>query len=106
MAESRGSTLLSSVEHVGRTTVKSVEEAGYIFALLLESLYWIVFGYFRRQPVRIPSVFAQMMTIGIAAIPIVVVLSFAIGIMLPIVVFMSFMQRHLARGLAMGAIKG
>jgi multiple sugar transport system permease protein len=30
----------------------------------------------------------------------------AIGIMLPIVVFMSFMQRHLARGLAMGAIKG
>ena len=84
MAESRGSTLLSSVEHIGRTTVKSVEEAGYFFALLLESLYWILFGFFRRQPVRIPSVFAQMMTIGIAAIPIVVVLSFAIGVMLAI----------------------
>lgn len=30
----------------------------------------------------------------------------AIGIMLPIVLFMSLMQRHLARGLAMGAVKG
>jgi multiple sugar transport system permease protein len=30
----------------------------------------------------------------------------AIGIMLPIVVFMTLMQRHLARGLAMGAVKG
>jgi multiple sugar transport system permease protein len=30
----------------------------------------------------------------------------AIGIMLPIVVFMMLMQRHLARGLAMGAVKG
>ncbi len=30
----------------------------------------------------------------------------AIGIMLPIVVFMSFMQRHLVRGIAIGAVKG
>lgn len=30
----------------------------------------------------------------------------AIGIMLPIVAFMTLMQRHLARGLAMGAVKG
>lgn len=30
----------------------------------------------------------------------------AIGIMLPIVLFMAFMQRHLVRGLAMGAVKG
>lgn len=30
----------------------------------------------------------------------------AIGIMLPIVLFMMFLQRHLVRGLAMGAVKG
>lgn len=30
----------------------------------------------------------------------------AVGIMLPIVVFMMFMQRHLVRGLVMGAVKG
>jgi multiple sugar transport system permease protein len=29
-----------------------------------------------------------------------------VGIMLPIVVFMMFLQRHLVRGLAMGAVKG
>lgn len=30
----------------------------------------------------------------------------AVGIMLPIVVFMMFMQRHIVRGLAFGAVKG
>lgn len=30
----------------------------------------------------------------------------AVGIMLPIVVFMMFLQRHLVRGLAFGAVKG
>ena len=30
----------------------------------------------------------------------------AVGIMLPIVVFMMLMQRHLVRGLALGAVKG
>ena len=30
----------------------------------------------------------------------------AVGIMLPMVVFMMFMQRHLVRGLAFGAVKG
>ncbi len=30
----------------------------------------------------------------------------AVGIMLPIVAFVALMQRHLARGLAMGAVKG
>ena len=30
----------------------------------------------------------------------------AVGIMLPVVAFVALMQRHLARGLAMGAVKG
>jgi multiple sugar transport system permease protein len=30
----------------------------------------------------------------------------AIGVMLPVVLFMIAMQRHLVRGLAMGAVKG
>ena len=30
----------------------------------------------------------------------------AIGIMLPVVVFMILVQRHLVRGLAFGAVKG
>ena len=72
------------LEQLGRRTVKAIEEAGYLFALLVEGFFWIICGTFYKQPVRIPSVFAQMMQIGIAAIPIVFVLSFAIGVMLAI----------------------
>lgn len=72
------------LEQLGRRLISSIEEAGYIFAILIESLFWIFCGPFYKQPVRIPSIFSQMMQIGIAAIPIVFVLSFAIGVMLAI----------------------
>lgn len=76
--------MIIMLEHIGRKTVEAIEEAGYLVALLLESLFWIFFGPFYRQPVRVPSVFTQMMQIGIAAVPIVFILSFAIGVMLAI----------------------
>lgn len=75
---------LSALEQLGRTTVRGIEEFGYTAALLAESLYWIIFGPFKRQPVRLSATFAQMMSIGIAAAPIIFILSFAIGIMLAI----------------------
>ena len=55
------SAVVSSLERLGRSVVKIVEELGYGASLLGESMYWLVFGYFRKQPVRIPSVFEQMM---------------------------------------------
>ncbi len=76
--------MILMLEHLGRKTVETVEEAGYLFALLVESFFWILFGAFYRQPVRIPSIFTQMMQVGIAAVPIVFILSFAIGVMLAI----------------------
>lgn len=72
------------LEQLGRVTVDAVEEFGYYFLLFLESIYWLIAGPFRHQPVRPPSIAAQMMTIGVAAIPIVFILSFTIGIMLAI----------------------
>lgn len=84
MTETSPNALTGWFDHVGRKVVAAIEEAGYLFALLVESLFWIFCGPFYKQPVRIPSVFAQMMQIGIAAIPIVFVLSFAIGVMLAI----------------------
>jgi len=77
-------SMLIVLEQLGRRTIRAIEEVGYLFSLLVESLFWIVCGTFYKQPVRIPSVFTQMMQIGIAAIPIVFVLSFAIGVMLAI----------------------
>jgi phospholipid/cholesterol/gamma-HCH transport system permease protein len=75
---------LNVVEKIGISTVKFIEAVGYYFALLIESVAWIIAGSFYKQPVRIPSIFSQMMTIGIAACPIVFILSFSIGVMLAI----------------------
>ena len=75
---------LSIFEKIGNSTINFVEGTGYYFALLVESVVWIVVGPFYKQPVRIPSVFNQMMTIGIAACPIIFILSFSIGLMLAI----------------------
>lgn len=84
MPDSVSQPLINTLELVGRSVVKLVEEAGYYFALLVESLFWIVAGPFFKTPVRVSSVFSQMMTMGIAACPIVFVLSFSIGVMLAI----------------------
>lgn len=84
MAEQAPNRLLGPVEALGRHTVAAVEEAGYTLTLLAESVFWIFAGPFFKQPVRIPSVFSQMMSVGIAAAPIVFTLAFAVGVMLAI----------------------
>jgi len=72
------------VERVGRSTVAGLVELGYAAALFAESLYWLVVGKARKQAVDVAAVFAQMMSIGILALPIIGVLSFTIGLMLAI----------------------
>ena len=76
--------LRTFTEKLGHTTVRGIEELGYAFALFIESVYWIVFGFRRRQAVKLPPIFEQMMAVGIQALPIVTVLAFAIGMMLAI----------------------
>jgi phospholipid/cholesterol/gamma-HCH transport system permease protein len=77
-------SLTRVAERVGRNTVRGVEEVGFGAALFAESLYWVVAGRWREQPVRVPEVFKQMMEIGVFAIPIVTILSATIGAMLAI----------------------
>ncbi len=74
----------TAIEKLGERAVRGVEEWGYGAALLVESLQWIAFGPIKRQPVRLPSVFSEMVTIGLGAIPIVATLSLVVGIMLAI----------------------
>ena len=76
--------MLRFSERVGRAATGGVEEFGHWGALLVESLYWLVAGPRLGQPVRIGSVFVQMMEIGILAIPIVGILGATIGVMLAI----------------------
>ena len=81
MADSR---LIDSLERLGRAATGIVEEFGYYLGLVVESAYWIGAGPFKRQPVRISATASQMVEIGVAALPIVFTLSFAIGVMLAI----------------------
>ena len=76
------SLVVNALERLGRAVVKAIEEFGYGASLLVESAYWLVFGSFRKQPVRVSSVFQQMMETGIYAIPIVSILAGTIGVML------------------------
>jgi phospholipid/cholesterol/gamma-HCH transport system permease protein len=72
------------LERIGRRAVAGVAEFGFAAVLLAQSLFWMVFGARRRQPVRIPTVFEEMMQVGILALPIVSVLAMTIGVMLAI----------------------
>lgn len=84
MADALLSSALGPLENLGRRAVSGIEEAGYVLALFAESVFWIFAGPVFKQPVRIPAVFNQMMSTGIAAAPIVFILSFAVGVMLAI----------------------
>ncbi|MGH8248564.1 MAG: MlaE family ABC transporter permease [Gammaproteobacteria bacterium] len=84
MADALFNSALGPLEALGRRAVSGVEEAGYVLALFAESVFWIFAGPALKQPVRIPAVFNQMMSTGIAAAPIVFILSFAVGVMLAI----------------------
>ncbi|MBS1197408.1 MAG: ABC-type transporter, permease component [Proteobacteria bacterium] len=76
--------LILLIAALGRRFVGAVDEAGYLFALLVESVYWLLFGAFLKQPVRLRAIFSECMAVGVRAIPIVTIACFATGAMLAI----------------------
>lgn len=75
---------LRAAEAVGRGAVRTLETVGFGATLVIDAAYWLLLGRRRGQVVRPQPVFAEMMEIGIRAIPIVTMLSITIGIMLAI----------------------
>jgi len=84
MADTPAKLFFSFIEQIGRAAIEFIEELGYLFSLLIETLYWIFAGTFNKQPVRVSAVFSRMMSMGVAACPIIFILSFSIGVMLAI----------------------
>lgn len=76
--------ILRPLERLGRRTVAVVADLGYTAMLLVESLYFAVWGWRVGQPVRLRMIFEQMRQVGVDAIPIVCLLSMTIGVMLGI----------------------
>ncbi len=74
--------MLRAIEHVGRTATRGIDELGFAAALFGESLYWTVLGRRHGQTVRFSQVVAQMMQIGVDALPIATLLAATIGLML------------------------
>jgi phospholipid/cholesterol/gamma-HCH transport system permease protein len=70
------------LEAAGRGTIGFVEAFGFGAHLFFQSFYWLIMGRQKGQRVRAEPVFAQMMVIGVSAIPIVSMLSVAIGVTL------------------------
>jgi phospholipid/cholesterol/gamma-HCH transport system permease protein len=75
---------LRALEGAGRAALRGLEALGLGAMLLAHSLGWLALGRRRGQPVRAEPVFAEMMQIGVRAIPIVSLLSATIGVMLAI----------------------
>lgn len=76
--------VLDSLERVGRAAAAGVAEVGFGAVLFAQSVFWILLGSKRAQPVRIATIFERCMEVGIAAIPIVTMMSVTIGMMLAI----------------------
>ncbi len=76
--------IAESLDRMGRAAVGGIAEIGLGAAILWQSLYWIVLGRHREQPVRMGATFERCMEVGIRALPIVTMMSLTIGIMLAI----------------------
>ena len=81
-APDRKNSPAHTLESVGRSASRFVDAFGFGAHLFFESLYWLVMGRRKGQRVRAEPVFSQMMVIGVNAIPIVSLLSVAIGVTL------------------------
>ena len=76
--------MITLIENMGRQVLDVIEELGYMFSVFVEALYWLFIGKFYRQPVSIPTIFQEIMKVGVQAIPIISALCFAVGVMLAI----------------------
>lgn len=76
--------ILQKVESLGRRTMRWVDSVGFGATLLGQAFFWVFLGTRRSQPVRMAPIVSQMIEVGIRALPIVSILSLAIGVMLAI----------------------
>jgi len=70
------------LESAGRGATRFADAFGFGAHLFFQSFYWLIMGRQKGQRVRAGPLFAQMMVIGVKAIPIVSMLSVAIGVTL------------------------
>lgn len=80
----------SFIENIGYSMILVVERLGFAIRLFLDSIYWLVFGRKYKQNLRLSQVLEQVRVIGFDALPIVMALSFVVGVMLSIQLLYAF----------------
>jgi phospholipid/cholesterol/gamma-HCH transport system permease protein len=73
-----------AITSLGKGTVNIVEDIGHVGSLLIESLFFLILGRSRGQPVRFTHLLEQMRQLGADALPIVALLALVIGLSLAI----------------------
>ena len=74
--------MFKSLEYIGMTVKRWVTIVLEFSRLIFDTAYWIVVGPFRGKPINFPSVFEQMVFMGINSIVIVFFVTFFTGIVL------------------------
>ncbi|MFK8010698.1 MAG: MlaE family ABC transporter permease [Marinicellaceae bacterium] len=80
----------SFIESLGSSMVLAIERIGFAIRLFLDSIYWLFFGRKFKQKLRLAQVAEQVRVIGFDALPIVMALSFVVGVMLSIQLLYAF----------------
>ena len=80
----------SIIENIGSSVVLIIERIGFAIRLFLDSFYWLFFGRKFKQKLRLAQVAEQVRVIGFDALPIVMALSFVVGVMLSIQLLYAF----------------
>ena len=70
------------IEALGRTTLSVIKQTREVSALLVQTLYWIFAGPFRKKPISRKNLFAQTIFSGVDSIVIVFFVDFFIGMVL------------------------
>lgn len=74
--------MIAFVESIGRNTHSLIKQVREIFTLLVQTLYWVIVGPFKKKPVSTKNFFAQTVFAGINSLIIVFFVDFFIGMVL------------------------
>ncbi|HPI95030.1 MAG TPA: ABC transporter permease [Gammaproteobacteria bacterium] len=78
------------IESIGASMILAMERIGFACRLFLDSIYWLIVGRKYKQKLRLAQVAEQVRVIGFDALPIVMALSFVVGVMLSIQLLYAF----------------
>jgi len=70
------------IETIGRTVIELATHVSNISRLLVQTLYWIIVGPFKRKFVKSENIFTQMVFVGVQSILIVFFVTFFTGVVI------------------------